>query len=82
MDDDQSDGHKFFPVYLSMENKEFAEYDEQDTSDSIVRFYNDGDDDDDDDDDDDEPEVAAGIIKEPTVSLLPTIAKTVGKVIF
>ena len=74
MDDDQSDGHKFFPVYHSMENKEFAEYDEQETSDSIVRFYNDG--------DDDEPEVAAGVIKEPTVSLLPTIAKTVGKVIF
>ena len=80
MDDDQSDGHKFFPVYHSMENKEFAEYDEQETSDSIVRFYNDGDDDD--DDDDDEPEVAAGVIKEPKDSLLPTIAKTVGKVIF
>ena len=74
MDDDQSDGHKFFPVYHSMENKEFAEYDEQETSDSIVRFYNDG--------DDDEPEVAAGVIKEPKEWLLPTIAKTVGKVIF
>ena len=68
-----------------MENKEFAEYDEQESSDSVVRFYNDGNDDDDDDDDnddEDEPEVAAGVIKEPKELLLPTIAKTVGKVFF
>ena len=74
-DDDQSDGPKFFPVYHSLENKEFADYDEKETSDSIVGFY---------DDVDDEPEVSPGVIKikAPEESLPPTIAKTVGKVIF
>ena len=63
-EDDQSNGHHFFPVYHSLENKEFSD-DEQEP----VIFVNYP---------DEEPEVSPGEIEEPKESLSPSVAKTVG----
>ena len=67
--DDQSDGHQFFPVYHSLENKEFSDDDDYyDLEQEPAIFYN-------------EPEIPP-LTEEPEELLSPSVAKTVGKVTY